>query len=500
MFLALLVHLSACYGRPRKIEDEKPTEGLIQLDHANFLGTLAELAQSYDWVLVEFYSHWCPACKAFQPDYKKVATHINHILQEEDRFWAEKAGDRPSRIAVARIDCPENKQLCDDFEISKYPTMLLDKPVHFSSKTLDNLVEIEAKPRNKNTVIAKLEQTLGRTLDQPMFQKENSPWKLESFDEDQDIRDDDKSDTRSDDENETVGREVDPDIIGATIESFEYLKSRPLLKGQPARRALVSWLRLIAVSHMTNECRIGAQNALTTLDLAWPESTNEIQDMDSFQNVRICGKTKQSGWISCQGSSKDSRGYTCGLWMLLHSLSVRMPEVSENVGQEWLTVIKEFVQFFFQCKDCAEHFLKELDGFEAKLIISKRDAVLWLWKTHNKVNKRLYQEQDVLGNGDPNFPHVQWPTKDICGNCHPESKWNEENVYDFLHRYYKGESMQKSGLAGNENSVSRQATSQESSWKQVSFIVVGVFASVYYYLRPSKQYTVSKSMRYITKD
>jgi thiol-disulfide isomerase/thioredoxin len=57
------------------------------MDKASFVGVTSELAQTFDYILMEFYSHWCPACKAFQPAYKEIATHIKTIMDEEDVAW-----------------------------------------------------------------------------------------------------------------------------------------------------------------------------------------------------------------------------------------------------------------------------------------------------------------------------------------------------------------------------------------------------------------------------
>lgn len=495
LLFGFLLLIARIHGRNRNLEDEKATEGLIELDDANFLGTLADIALSYDWVLVEFYSHWCPACKAFQPDYKKIATHINSIVQEEYRSWAGDEDNRPARLAVARIDCPENKKLCDDFEISKYPTMFLDKPVHFSSKTTNHLIEIDAKPRSKHGVISELEKKLGRSLAEPSIHSDKAlPIELGSGEENE-LEDRSKTGNKK----ESAFFQIESDIIGATIESFEYLKSRPLLKGKSARKALISWLHLLKASHIDSNCRKGAQSALETLALSWPASADEIKDLDSFKTVKICGPIDHHGWGNCLGSSKDSRGYTCGLWMLFHSLSVRMPETSKMAGQEWLDAIKEFIHFFFQCKDCAEHFLELTNEADAKSIVSKRDGILWLWKTHNRVNKRLSEELDKVGKGDPQFPHMQWPMKNICSDCANGSSWNDEKVYLFLFDHYQGESIGKGILLGDRNSLAMVSTRQESSWKQVSFLLGVIIAAIYYYLSRSRQYTIRKAVRCINK-
>lgn len=53
-------------------------------------------------------------------------------------------------------------------------------------------------------------------------------------------------------------------------------------------------------------------------------------------------------WQSCRGTRPDSRGYTCGLWQLFHTLASRLPE-TENAGAVWLAAVKGFVKSYFQC-------------------------------------------------------------------------------------------------------------------------------------------------------
>ena len=44
-------------------------------------------------------------------------------------------------------------------------------------------------------------------------------------------------------------------------------------------------------------------------------------------------------WGSCRGSRETSRGYTCGLWLLLHSLAARSAP-PETVGAFWMAAVK----------------------------------------------------------------------------------------------------------------------------------------------------------------
>jgi len=81
----------------------------------------------------------------------------------------------------------------------------------------------------------------------------------------------------------------------------------------------------------------------------------------------------------------DRRGYTCGLWQLLHTLASRLPD-TDNSGAVWLAAVKGFVSSYFQCTECAKHFVRHAGGEEAVAVARKRDAVLWMWRTHNIVS------------------------------------------------------------------------------------------------------------------
>lgn len=56
-------------------------------------------------------------------------------------------------------------------------------------------------------------------------------------------------------------------------------------------------------------------------------------------------------WSSCAGSRPDTRGYTCGLWLLMHAVAARMP-AEGNSGALWMAGSKGFIKHYFQCR-CA---------------------------------------------------------------------------------------------------------------------------------------------------
>ena len=192
----------AVSARPTITDDdaEQPTPGLIQLTQSSFVPTLTDLSSSsYDYVLIEFYSHWCPACKAFQPAYKEIARHVFGVMEEERVAWVGIEGglesnlassdssnssgvsSRPVRVAVARVDCPENVELCDGFGIRAYPTMFVDRPEGFLGELGagtegtggggggtgggGHRVEVNVKPRTKDVVLGRVGEIVGRGLE-----------------------------------------------------------------------------------------------------------------------------------------------------------------------------------------------------------------------------------------------------------------------------------------------------------------------------------------------
>lgn len=128
-------------------------------------------------------------------------------------------------------------------------------------------------------------------------------------------------------------------------------------------------------------CQQGAEEIQSQLDELWPEGSEEPDQ--ALKDVPICPGSSFQDWRSCKGSQPDSRGYTCGLWQLLHSLASHAPD-TDNTGARWLTAVSGFVEHYFQCNECAKHFVNHAND-AAGNVVSKRDAVLWLWRTHNKV-------------------------------------------------------------------------------------------------------------------
>ncbi|KAM6430997.1 sulfhydryl oxidase 2 [Liasis olivaceus] len=148
-------------------------------------------------------------------------------------------------------------------------------------------------------------------------------------------------------------------------------------------------------------------------------------------------------WVGCQGSQLRLRGYTCAFWKLFHTLTVQaaaQPRALLNTGFEdnprvVLQIMQKYVQDFFGCRACAQHF-GEMARVSLDSVKTWDEAVLWLWEKHNVVNARLAGDLSE----DPKFPKAQWPTPALCPACHREAKsaptWNKTQVLQFLKQHY----------------------------------------------------------------
>ncbi len=121
------------------------------------------------------------------------------------------------------------------------------------------------------------------------------------------------------------------------------------------------------------------------------------EKVDELKFVTSAFDDLPEGWMGCRGSETRYGGYPCGLWTLFHTLTVGQAATKtrdESQAREVLLAMSGYVRHFFGCRDCARHFALMADDQGEKRnaailaeVRSDRDAVLWLWKAHNRVNK-----------------------------------------------------------------------------------------------------------------
>ena len=171
------------------------------------------------------------------------------------------------------------------------------------------------------------------------------------------------------------------------------------------------------------------EDSLTIDPFAWKQEVEKA-------NIPYAGSKQDLEWKTCKGSSWQYRGFTCGMWLLYHSVLSSLATKDVNSG---LYAIKEYVTTFFTCGECRQHFGNFTIPFPPQDVEGSK-GILWLWRTHNAVNQRLAQTTD---GEDPQVPKVQFPTKEDCFPCYSktptpgESPFIEGEVVQYLVDRYK---------------------------------------------------------------
>ena len=97
-----------------------------------------------------------------------------------------------------------------------------------------------------------------------------------------------------------------------------------------------------------------------------------------------------SSWVGCLGSDPKFRGYPCSLWQTFHSITVGALLADElDMNEDVSSTIVDYVNHFFTCRHCAEHFIKEVRKTNTSLPIWPSDTAFWMWRLHNMANLRL---------------------------------------------------------------------------------------------------------------
>ncbi|XP_071692245.1 sulfhydryl oxidase 2-like isoform X2 [Rutidosis leptorrhynchoides] len=397
----------------------------VDLDANNFDSVLKDTPATY--AIVEFFARWCPACRNYKPQYEKVA-----------RLFSGGNAVHPGIILMARVDCANkiNTKLCDKFSVTHYPALYWGPPFKFVGGGWDS--------KNEKSEIRPIDD--GRTADR-LLKWINTQLGSSYSLEDEKYENDALLHSNVSDPDQ-IARAV-YDVEEATSTAFDIILEHKMIKPD-TRATLIKFMQLMVAHHPSLRCRKGSADILVNFDDLYPSNKWTPNKKESANGTGhgalakfdICGKDVPRGyWMFCRGSKNDTRGFSCGLWVLLHSLSVR---VEDGESQMAFTTTCEFIHQFFVCEECRQHFYNMCSRVSTPFS-STRDFVLWLWAAHNEVNERLKKTEASLKTGDPKFPKTIWPSKQLCPSCYANQNKNEETssidwdrneVFKFLNTYY----------------------------------------------------------------
>lgn len=181
--------------------------------------------------------------------------------------------------------------------------------------------------------------------------------------------------------------------------------------------------------------------------------SNWMSSQFKSQGIKINPK-----WIGCQGSKGEYGGYPCGLWTMWHTLTISQAKMGTGDPKEVLHAMQGFIQEFFGCRECARHFDQTIQQGKAfdENVNSVKDAALYLWHVHNKVNVRLAGDISE----DPVYPKQVFPARKFCARCYTDMTgsdlWEEYDrveVMAFLENMYSKNKISKQGLFGSQSTA-----------------------------------------------
>lgn len=172
-----------------------------------------------------------------------------------------------------------------------------------------------------------------------------------------------------------------------------------------ARAALVRLLGFVSAALPGLRARV-LLNALKS-DPAMPVA--QWQRVVEEAGVPYSGTPDTPVWTTCRGSAAIYRGYTCGLWLLFHTLLASVPIRQANAA---LGAIRGYLLAYFHCSECREHFVAYPFDIKPDDPDGTR-AILWLWGVHNEVNVRLARTEGQ----DPLVRKGPFPSAIACPTC-----------------------------------------------------------------------------------
>ncbi|KAG6493633.1 hypothetical protein ZIOFF_048626 [Zingiber officinale] len=414
-------------------------DAAVNLNVSDFETVLRGSPASF--AVVEFFAHWCPACRNYKPHYEKVA-----------RMFNGPNAVHPGIVLMARVDCAMkiNTNLCGRFSVGFYPMLLWGPPAKFVSgrwtpKQENTELQLIDDGRTADQLLNWINKKLGRQVVASLhafsfnfvdgrYENENTFSKNASYPE-------------------QIARAI-YDVEEATALAIEIVIENKMIKSS-TQAPIIKFLQLLVAHHPSKRCRRGIADLLISFDDMWPsgslsEETHMLQEHDILKSYPICGKeVPRRYWLedSLSNLCTFGRYFVEGVKIIQEASVVAYGFYSTPFLFELQMAKANWFLLQYVTSSKTSLFVMIAVGIFPKWLHvcsvsapfnTTRDLSIWLWKAHNEVNERL-----VI---DPRFPKIIWPPNQLCPSCYTSSSvknssnkqiiWNEDEVYKFLVHYY----------------------------------------------------------------
>lgn len=242
-----------------------------------------------------------------------------------------------------------------------------------------------------------------------------------------------------------------------------YTDGRPL--DQKRQEALVDWLELLSIS-LPPELGLHAliDDLLSNMSYISQGREKLYEQLDKYP---LANKY----WSDSCSKGRKGQGQNCGLWKLLHIVTIGFAEHRGGLEQQdgsyvdvpmtsgpsftpnqGAAIIREYIALFFGCDVCKNNFLSKYDdcvsfGRCDRMPVDARidevedgdwkELPLWLWEFHNHIAARIVQVKARRDGGRDDEVIGIWPNAETCFSCYNiDGSWNMEELYAFLETTY----------------------------------------------------------------
>mmetsp|Transcript_11313 Transcript_11313/g.20783 ORF Transcript_11313/g.20783 Transcript_11313/m.20783 type:complete len:564 (+) Transcript_11313:182-1873(+) len=391
--------------------------------------------------VVQYYSPWSGHCQFFKSKYIDLAKEMNLRLPDEQ-----------PEVNFHAVSCSVYHWICMQNNVKEFPTIV--------AFTADSVVP--QLLNEKKLTAESIAKTVGVQLNAPVVMEHYAESEVEGND---------------------AFRAVD--ILGASLNglirtrdavykdaalSFThalqtgiftkqiYGQAAPLDSAQ--REAFSDWIDLLywalpptwILHTLINDIR-------NNIDSVMFSEENLLFMVEKHQDVVNGGNVR---WSEQCGKADDRAGYSCGLWSLLHIISIGVIErhravlgAQDEVSTKFVgQTMRNYIEHFFDCAQCQEYFVGMFDtcGFnhcrrfkqpQKKLPPpeSWEEVALWLWEVHNDVNVKLVEAELKRKGSVHTLEHqlslAAWPPAGECKTCRDvNGKWDKAAVLGHLKKEY----------------------------------------------------------------
>ena len=402
---------------------------------------LESLIHSGIFSVVAFYSPWCGHCQHLVKPYTQTAKELQMLRN----------------VTLAAISCENSPKSCSKHHIRAYPTFIAFGTPEDTKGDTNNYEGLRVNSGVKGVkefVITNAIPYRG-PLDWEKYPS-IKPQSIENVKQNESDIDEWLNRTLNNLKRDAQNTTMPSERLKDGLTSIEYLLTSELpaiIKsisvtrghdGDPVESAYEFLALLLAFVPRKNDLSIQARRqSLEEIATLLKDNRNKGVNYTGehgrivavLENIRasisikwnICGKGHSSTPLLSSPAYLDSSAYPCGLWMIMHFISVAT-EMSPASFKEWCisrghakslsacavhttTIFRDFINDLFRCRSCAHHFVASYNacmhhrpgcnrttGKSHEDNIATQSLQLWLWLVHNSVTKRIHRELVDLSN------------------------------------------------------------------------------------------------------